>query len=292
VCLTALIGSVAIASSAHSSRTQSAARVETFTLQSQVFKNARTIRVLLPPGYDGAGGRYPVLYLNDGYEVFAYWDLPSVVTPLIQQKRIVPLIVVGIDHAAERERPDEDLSARSNEYLPYPAAIDPTAQHPQGKHYPKFLLHEVMPAVAQRFRTRAGANNLAIGGASLGALAALYTVVKEPMAFGKLLLESGGTPPPGSPMLSDLQRARKLPATIWLALGTNETADSEANRQFVDNARNIDALMRRVSPRSCIRFAIEEGAHHESAAWSRRLPDALVFLFGTSRVGDSLKAIK
>lgn len=43
------------------------------TLRSTIFGNERTIRVLLPPGYDdkaNAQRRYPVLYLLDGQNVF------------------------------------------------------------------------------------------------------------------------------------------------------------------------------------------------------------------------------
>src|SRR5688500_18052475 len=42
-------------------------------LASNIFNNTRSIRVLLPPGYDAAenrGKRYPVLYMLDGQNVF------------------------------------------------------------------------------------------------------------------------------------------------------------------------------------------------------------------------------
>ncbi|HZW80577.1 MAG TPA: hypothetical protein VFF50_08905, partial [Candidatus Deferrimicrobiaceae bacterium] len=41
--------------------------------RSRIFKNTRFLRVWLPPGYDNAenGDRYyPVLYLNDGQNLF------------------------------------------------------------------------------------------------------------------------------------------------------------------------------------------------------------------------------
>src|SRR5579863_3524229 len=40
---------------------------------SRIFRNTRFLRVWLPPGYDDAaneGRRYPVLYLNDGQNLF------------------------------------------------------------------------------------------------------------------------------------------------------------------------------------------------------------------------------
>jgi enterochelin esterase-like enzyme len=80
-------------------------RVETFQLTSKVFNNQRTIRVLLPPGYNDPGNRerkYPVLYLNDGFAVFkaTAWNAPATVSRLIAEGIIEPIIVVGIDNGA------------------------------------------------------------------------------------------------------------------------------------------------------------------------------------------------
>ena len=53
------------------------------TLQSQVFRNSRQIRVLLPDGYDAPENkdrRYPVLYMLDGQNLF---DACLMVMPLV-----------------------------------------------------------------------------------------------------------------------------------------------------------------------------------------------------------------
>ena len=40
-------------------------------LRSRIFQNTRLLRVWTPPGYDGKSpSRYPVLYLNDGQNLF------------------------------------------------------------------------------------------------------------------------------------------------------------------------------------------------------------------------------
>jgi enterochelin esterase-like enzyme len=254
-------------------------RVEVFELRSKVFNNVRMVRVLLPPGYvDRPQIRYPVLYFNDGYEVFSDWDLPSIVTPLIQTRAIVPLIVVGIDHAGENNRGDGDL-ARANEYLPYPTPIEPAAPNPRGMLYPKFLIDEVMAAIQQKYRTQAGRANVGLGGASYGAYAALYTAITRPDVVGKLLLESGGAPP-GSPILDDLRRAKALPALISFAIGTDEFPNADVNRRFVASQQAVANLMQQVSPQSRVRFIVDEGGRHESAVWKARLPGAMTFLFG------------
>jgi|SRR5579871_5155193 len=48
-------------------------KVESLLLTSKIFGNTRTIRILLPPGYDqpdNSKRRYPVFYFNDGNTVF------------------------------------------------------------------------------------------------------------------------------------------------------------------------------------------------------------------------------
>src|SRR5690606_9479242 len=92
------------------------------TLESRIFGNTRTIRVLLPPGYEApenAARRYPVLYLLDGQNLFdaclsdvshQEWGVDETVYRLVAERKIPPLIVVGVDHAGKD---------RAHEYLPY-----------------------------------------------------------------------------------------------------------------------------------------------------------------------------
>jgi enterochelin esterase-like enzyme len=89
-------------------------RIEPLT--SRVFGNTRMLRVWLPPGYDNpanAARRYPVLYLNDGQNLFdpatnvfhpREWHVDETVTTLIASGAIPPMIVVGIDNAGAAER--------------------------------------------------------------------------------------------------------------------------------------------------------------------------------------------
>ena len=80
--------------------------------KSQVFRNTRFIRVWLPPGYDersNQGRRYPILYLNDGQNLFesatsftgVEWQVDETADRLIRERVIDPMIVVGIDNGAK-----------------------------------------------------------------------------------------------------------------------------------------------------------------------------------------------
>lgn len=249
--------------------------VELFQVKSKVFGNTRTVRVLLPPGYhnkQNSGVRYPVLYLNDGYAVFTYWDAEATLYRLIRQGAIQPLIVVGIDNGGEKER--------ANEYLPYPdESLDPPLPHPQGKLYPQFLIDEVMPGINQRFRTKIGAPNTGLGGASYGAYIALYTAIKRPGVFGKLLLESTPLFIADFQILKDAQTAKGLPSLISIEVGTNEMSDPEVNQRIGMNAKRLEAAIHESSPQAHTRVVLEKDAKHNSEAWKGRLPDALIFLY-------------
>src|ERR1700686_2253358 len=77
--------------------------------RSRIFRNTRFLRVWLPPGYDNgenAGCHYPVLYLNDGQNLFEAatafagieWQVDEAAERLIREGAVPPLIVVGMDN--------------------------------------------------------------------------------------------------------------------------------------------------------------------------------------------------
>src|ERR1700689_2075464 len=120
-------------------------------LTSKVFGNTRMLRVWLPPGYDAKdhAKRYPVLYLNDGQNLFDActsmfssdeWRVDETATALIGGGKIPPMIFVGIDSAGKRDRPKK--------YLPFPDdALRPPPTDVHGKDYPHFLVDEAIPFI-------------------------------------------------------------------------------------------------------------------------------------------------
>src|SRR5215471_14197694 len=159
--------------------------------RSRFFRNTRFLRVWLPPGYDDAKNSikfYPVLYLNDGQNLFepstsftgVEWQVDETAERLIRESQIPPMIIVGIDNAQKD---------RFREYMPH-RSLQPMMLRVQGQRYPNFLLKEVMPFVARNYRVATGPENTGLGGSSLGALISLYTAAVRPGLIGHLLLES------------------------------------------------------------------------------------------------------
>jgi predicted alpha/beta superfamily hydrolase len=251
--------------------------------RSRVFRNTRMLRVWLPPRYDAPGNasrRYPVLYLNDGQNLFdratafagVEWQVDETADRLIRQEVIPPLIVVGIDNAQ---------SERIKEYVPY-RSFPPPILRPKGKRYPAFLIDEVVPFVGERYRVANGPENTGLGGSSLGALISLYTVIERPGVFGHLLLESPSLFISNRRILKNAGHSRKWPAKVFLAIGTREAGREDKDKQVVEDVRKLERSLHDAGlDERRLLVKIEEGASHNEAEWAKRFPDALSFLFGT-----------
>ncbi|MGH9374446.1 MAG: hypothetical protein ACRD15_23255, partial [Vicinamibacterales bacterium] len=110
--------------------------LDVHTLDSDYLRISRRITVLRPRsrGQPGASGPVPVLYLNDGQNLFEparafggnTWHAAETVNRLVRDGAIHPLLVVGIDHGELR---------RAREYLPVPDERNPHALRPLGRQY-------------------------------------------------------------------------------------------------------------------------------------------------------------
>ena len=251
--------------------------------RSRLFKNTRFLRVWLPPGYDdgqNSDRRYPVLYLNDGQNLFetstafggVEWGVDETAERLIHEGVVPPMVIVGIDNTGKD---------RHREYLPY-RSMHPMMLRVQGRYYPDFLIKEVMPFVENTYRVATGPESTGLGGSSLGALIALYTAIARPGIIGRLLLESPSLWASNRQVIRESRVVRIWPEKIFLAAGTAEAGSSERSRTVVDDVRELAAIMRRaVLSESRLRMVIKDGAGHTEAAWAERFPEALQFLFGS-----------
>lgn len=250
--------------------------------RSRIYRNMRFLRVWLPPDYDDEKNRgelYPVLYLNDGQNLFetvsafggVEWQVDETADRLIRAGSIPPMIIVGIDNAGKD---------RIREYMPH-RSMNPVMLRAQGKYYPDFLTKEVMPFVEGRYRVATGPENTGLGGSSLGALIALYTAIARPGLVERLLIESPSLWVSNRQIIKDSRTVREWPERIFLAVGTAEAGTPEKSRKVVDDVRQLEAIVRRaVLSEKRLRLVIREGAGHNEAAWAERFPDALQFLFG------------
>jgi predicted alpha/beta superfamily hydrolase len=251
--------------------------------RSRTFRNTRHLRVWLPPGYDdpeNATRRYPVLYLNDGQNLFedstsftgVEWGVDETADRLIREGTIAPLLIVGLDNAGKD---------RIREYMPH-RSLHPMMFRVQGSRYPTFLMKEVMPFVARNYRVATGAENTGLGGSSLGALIAIYTAAVTPGTIGRLLLESPSLWASNRQAIKGGRNVKRWPERIYLGTGTAEVGREDRDRSVVDDVREFAGILRHAGLDDArLRLVIEDGAKHHESAWARRFPEALAFLFGS-----------
>jgi len=254
-------------------------------LTSKIFNNTRSIRVLLPPGYDAPANRskrYPVLYLLDGQNLFdaclsdvshAEWQVDETVYRLIREKAIPEMIVVGVDHMGEK---------RAYEFLPYrDYAGNPEMEEPIGKKFPDFLATEVLPFVNQEYRTRTGHDDTGLGGSSYGGVATLYALMARPQTFGYGLIESPTIWVGMGQLIRDTAPLVAFPRKVFMGFGAAELPEGQGRTKGLAFLDTVVANFRAAGyGENSFRYVLEQDAKHTESAWAQRLPDALKFLFG------------
>lgn len=236
----------------------------------------RTLRILLPPGYEASGRRYPVLYMHDAQNLFdaatsfaGEWNVDETLAKLSASGALPPMIVVGIDHGGQ---------ARLAEYSPYRDERIPTAK---GDAYADFLVKTLKPWVDRTYRTKPEAEHTALAGSSLGGLITLHTLLRHPGVFGKAACFSSSFWVGERRMLREAAAAKPDPALrLYLDIGDREAGAPADSRQTVQDTLDVaEALRRRGLGSEHLMVQVAGGARHTESAWAARLPTALQWLF-------------
>ncbi|MDZ4667864.1 MAG: alpha/beta hydrolase-fold protein [bacterium] len=143
------------------------------------------IWVYLPNNYETDGAtRYPVLYLQDGQNIFdkitsfaGEWGVDETLS-LNEKLGLEACIVVAIENGG---------GERINEYSAY---VNSGYGGGNGEAYSQFLVQSLKPVIDSTFRTESDRNNTYIGGSSMGAFLALYVAVERQETFGGALIFS------------------------------------------------------------------------------------------------------
>lgn len=254
---------------------------------SAVLGNERGIHVYLPPQYEQEPSRrFPVLYMHDGQNVFdgftSYipnqeWKADEAAESLIKAKLIEPIIIVAVDNGA---------MARADEFLPT-AVKTSDGKGTWGGHADKYgdmLLTEIKPFIDRTYRTKPDGKNTGLCGSSFGGIVTLYLGIKHPEKFGKL-----GVVSPSlwwddgvmSKMVDALPS--KTSQKIWLDMGSAEGApvESLAAHETIATARKLSTILEKKGWKlgHDLTYFEDSYAEHNEAAWARRFPAILMFLF-------------
>jgi len=227
----------------------------------------RPIRVYLPGNYDPAEPSF-ALYMFDGQNVFddlpsfsGGWYLHEAVEGLAKSRRAP--VVIGIEHGGP---------GRNLELSPFPFEAEPG----QIPILLDWVTNHLMPALTAELNLLPGPLGAVVGGSSMGGLAAFWSHFHYPGSFGGALVMSPSFWVANQAIFVDIA-AQPTPdvSRIYLDAGAREDkgrvveAVKKMAEHLVERGYDSDRLMWRADPR---------GTHSE-AAWRRRLPKALRFMY-------------
>lgn len=249
-------------------------------VRSAVLGNARDLFVYLPPSYAAGARRYPVVYMQDGQNLFDHalsyageWQVDETMEALSHEG--IEAIVVGVPNAGVR---------RLDEYAPF---RDARGAGGHGAAYVEFLADTVKPLIDRDFRTLPGREHTGVLGSSMGGLISMFAFFHRPDVFGFAGVMSPSLWFAQESMFPYVQRQPFVPGRLYLDAGTAEdmaprhrTLRRPLVGSCATNVRRMHRLLLEKGYRDGVDLLVVEepgGIHHESA-WARRLPDALRFL--------------
>jgi predicted alpha/beta superfamily hydrolase len=248
-------------------------------LKSQQLNNQRDLLVYLPPSYQESDKRYPVLYMQDGQNLFdattsfaGEWQVDETMESLSQEG--LEAIVVGIPNIGEN---------RLDEYSPYSQL---KMGGGRGDQYLSFLTETIKPLIDSSFRTCPEREYTAIFGSSMGGFISLYGFFRYPQIFGMVGIMSPAFWFARGALYTYVENAPFSPGKIYLDVGTREHGGGRS-KMMQSHSRRYYASVRRMQrilvkkgyrPRHNLLYVEEKWAGHEEQAWARRLPAAFRFL--------------
>jgi enterochelin esterase-like enzyme len=236
----------------------------------------RDLIVYLPPGYEADSERtYPVLYLNDGQNLFdpetsfikgKTWQVRETADAAIEAGEVEPLVIVGIYNTGDRRLAE------------YTHEQDWQMGGGEADSYGKLLTRELMPWIAEHYRVRREWEHTGLGGSSLGGLVSLYLGLKYAEVFGRLAVLSPsvwwnhksilGVLNETAPLLKDRPR-------MWLDVGDHEGRMTLKDVQLLAQRLRANGWVDDES----LRFEKVRGGTHDEASWALRVGPMLRFLF-------------
>ncbi len=194
----------------------------------------------------------PLVVVWDGQEYLRRAYLPQIIDNLVAQGRIQPVALAMVEN---------NSPTRAAEYMCSEATLAFLERHllPVARHH----LNLVDPVQHP--------GSYGVLGASAGGVMALYTALRMPQVFGRVLAQSGGyTVFNYRTVIWDMVLwADPRPYKIWMCAGRYD--------QLLDCNREMAALL---EERGFNFRYVEYTAGHNYPAWRDHLPPGLEFIFG------------
>ncbi len=242
----------------------------------------RRIWLYLPANYTTSRIHYPVLYMQDGQNLFdkitapfGEWGVDECLDTL-PAKGTPPCIVVGVDNGG---------ATRMSEYNPYPFtmtdSINSVHFSGEGDAYLSFLVNTLKPYIDTHYRTLPSRENTMIAGSSMGGLISYYAMLRYPGIFGKAGIFSPAfwTAPDIGKFTDSAAAKLSSEAVFFFYAGVKEYEGYEDDMQSI-----ADRLAKLTSAKI---YLVEDrkGVHNESY-WRKWFPEFYRWVWNNGKTMD------
>lgn len=235
-------------------------KVEDLSIYSKELQEDMQLLVYLPSNFSPLY-KYTLVIASDGKDYFQLGRIPRVVDELLENREIENIIVVGV--------PYKSVEDRNKKY-------EPTGE--QHSAYLRFLAHELVPFLDEKYPTYQVGMGRALIGDSLAATVSLMAALKYPNIFGRVILQS---PKVGEDMLTAVEAFKSANSfTVYHVIGKEETAvklGSGETADFLEPNRQLNNLMKN---KGFSVFYEEFEGDHTWKHWQPDLRRALIQNFG------------
>ena len=218
----------------------------------------RRIWIYLPPGYKASNKRYPVIYMQDGQNIFddstagfGEWGVDEILDSMYTAG-VGSSIVVGIASGKQR----------LNEYNPFNNNVYGAGM---GEAYISFISYTLKPFIDSAYRTLSTASNTTIAGSSMGGLIAYYAAITKPQIFGRAgVFSPSFWIAPGLGSITE-NISIKVSGKFFFSIGKLEGAG------YVTDMENM--MDKLATHSSIISYSIiTEAGEHNERAWRQTFP--------------------
>lgn len=243
--------------------------IDTAFLMPQL-NRVRRVWIYLPSHYGLSGKHYPVLYMQDGQNVFdeltsfaGEWGVDETLDSIGNHSK--EMIVVAVDHGG---------SKRINEYCPYDMEKYGKGE---GDAYVDFLVKTLKPFIDRHYRTLKNKQHTFIAGSSMGGLISMYAVLKYPEVFGSVGVFSPAFWV-GPKIFDDIRsKGSRVNSRIYFYCGGQESESMEPDMQRAfEEMRKLSA-----SQMTCV---VRTNGTHSEWVWKEEFPLFYLWIMEKTRM--------
>jgi enterochelin esterase-like enzyme len=223
-------------------------------IYSRFLQETIPLLIYLPHNYSELY-KYPVLFLQDGWEYLHLGKITTQMEQLIAEKRIHELILVSIPVINKEERRERYTPGSEKNQL-----------------YIRFLVEELVPHIDRSYSTLYLGGGRGIAGDSLGAVVSIHTAISYPNTFSKVIAQSPLLLPETEIAIRDIGRMETL--QFYLSVGKGET-QVETSRGILNLVQMNMELHQLLQGKAQVSLVLHDGEHNWGA-WQKDLQQALV----------------